>query len=337
MDPTRRQFAASAAALALAPAGTALAQARVAPIVIARGGADGGWPAQSAGAYAKAIEEGADFLEAGLVSSKDGHLVVRQDDELSASTDVAARPDFAERRATRVIGGETREGWFAEDFTLAELKSLNLPLPPHQRRPDGATRPVILTLEEVIALARAGSVSQARVVGIYADLLHADYFTELGLPLEPRLADLIRVQGYESPAAAMFVASEQLAALASVAQLVRTRRVLRTPGAAALTPDALRALASRVFAIAPQADQALDLANPHAPTPSGLVQAAHDAGLRVHVWAGGAGRPFPPPPFRGGDERRLLTDLFAAGADGVCADLASPAVRARGDATSRKT
>jgi len=346
MRQSRRQFALSALAAAVAPIALPLrAQTRPIPLVIARGAAVGG-PAHSGAAYLTAIEQGADFLAANLVSSKDGVLIVREDDELSGATDVAAHPEFAERRATRVIDGVTREGWFTEDFTLAELKSLTLLGASRDRRAAAVDRPTLLTFEELIAIARAGCVTQARVIGVEVTLSHPTYFANLDLPLEPKLAHIIHAQGYNSPAAAMLVASEDPRSLKTLSQLTTVRRVQRigagptsAPGvswAEMLSPDGLASLARQVWAVAVPAEAILDLSNPKSPQATGLTAQAHSAGLMVHALAGSEGVIFPPPPFKGGDTRRLLTGLFAAGADGVCGELAAPIARARADALNAR-
>jgi glycerophosphoryl diester phosphodiesterase len=347
MTQSRRQFAIGALAAALTPISLhSRAQTRPMPLVIARGGAAGA-PALSRAAYLTAIDQGADFLAGSLVSSKDGVLIVREDNELSSATDVAAHSEFAERRTTRVIDGATREGWFTEDFTLAELKSLTLIGGSRDRRP-AADRPTILTFEELIGIARAGCVSQARVIGVQANLAHAGYFADLDLPLEPKLAHVIHAQGYNSPVAAMLVASEEPRALKTLSQLTTARRVQRfgtgsgptgAPGlswADMLSPDGLASLARQVWAVAFPAEAILDLSNPKALQATGLTAAAHMAGLTVHAWAGSEQTVFPPPPFKGGDARRLLTGLFAAGVDGVCGDLAAPTFRARADALNNR-
>jgi len=344
MKQSRRHFTISALAAAVATVGRPLrAQTRTIPLVIARGAAAGG-PALSRAAYLTAIDQGADFLAGSLVSSKDGVLIVRDDDELSGATDVAAHPEFAERRTTRVVDGATREGWFTEDFALAELKSLTLTGSPRERRPAAADRPTLLTFEELIAIARAGCISQGRVIGVQASLVHPTYFANIGLPLEPKLAHVIHAQGYNSPAAAMLVASEDPRALKTLGQLTTARRVQRigagsgpngAPGlswADMLSPDGLAGLARQAWAVALPAEAILDLSNPKAPQATGLTSAAHMAGLIVHAWAGSEQAGFPPPPFKGGDARRLLADLFAAGVDGVCGDFAALIARARNDA-----
>src|SRR5665213_154435 len=121
MAVTRRRF--SALSFAALAAGPARAQSET-PIVIARGGPEDGAPRGTKGAYELAIRAGADFIYADLVATKDGALVARPDNELSASTDVASRAEFASRRTTKTIDGAQRSGWFCEDFTLAEIKTL---------------------------------------------------------------------------------------------------------------------------------------------------------------------------------------------------------------------
>ena len=122
MALTRRQFAALAGAAALAPA-SARPQARAA-LIIARGGASAERPAATTAAFDLAVTQGADYLETGLVPTRDGGLIARDDHELSASTDIAQRPEFAARHATRTIDGDSVSGWFSEDFSVGELKTL---------------------------------------------------------------------------------------------------------------------------------------------------------------------------------------------------------------------
>ncbi|HSZ52889.1 MAG TPA: glycerophosphodiester phosphodiesterase family protein [Caulobacteraceae bacterium] len=336
MSPTRRTITAAGLSLGFAAlAGVGRAQARRPGLIIARGGAAGGWPAGSRGAYDQAANDGADFFESGVVSTKDGVLIARQDDELSVDTNIASRPEYAERRTTRVIDGDTREGWFCEDFTLPEIKSLTLAFPGGQDRRPAAMKseqPVILTFDELTATARKASVRTARVVGVYASLVAPKYFARLDLPLEQNLARAIGAAGYNSPAAAMFVASDDADSLQALGELTRARRVRRwLPGPNVSPPEDPKAAAGGARAIAPPASWVLDAADPKSLKVGGLVEAAHGAGLAVHVWVFGAGDAFGPP-LKPGDSRRALTALFAGDVDGVCVDLAGPAARARSDA-----
>jgi glycerophosphoryl diester phosphodiesterase len=312
MAVTRREFSALSFAAALA-AGPARAQTG-APVVIARGGPDGGAPRATKAAYELAIRAGADFIYADIVATKDGALVARPDNELSASTDVASRAEFAGRRTTKTIDGAQRSGWFSEDFTLAEIQTL-VCVEAGKRGGRADSKPAILTFQEVTDIARAGSVRAARVVGIYAGLVRPAYFTGLNLALEPLVAAAIEKAGYNSPAAAMFVASLDAAALKTLAGLTRARRVQRMSGAAG-DGDAAYLAGVHAYAQGVAPDAAL--------LASGFCGKAHAAGLLVHAWAAPE------------DSERVKAAAFAAGADGVCAEFAHDAVKARGAVMKRR-
>jgi glycerophosphoryl diester phosphodiesterase len=192
----------------------------------------------------------------------------------------------------------------------------------------------ILTLEDLIAVARAGSVRTARVIGVHASMVHPAYFAGLDLAVEPRLASVIRSAGYNAPAAAMFVASPEINALKTIGELTRARRVLRI-AADTPAPTALTAILAHAEAMAVGADLLLDLSSARTLPATPLVADAHATGLAVQAWTNDADTPFPPPPLRSGDARRLLAALFAAGVDAVAGDLAGPIVRARDDAAPR--
>lgn len=339
MTPTRRDFAALslAAPLAWAVGGGAIAAGRQA-LVIATGAGTAGLPEGTAGALDLAIHEGADVIAADFVPSRDGTLVVLRDHELSSVTDIARRPEFASRRQTRTVDGEDRTGWFAEDFTVAELKTLARGAPARARRSEKSTGQAILTFEELVAIARAGSVRTARVIGVDAGISHPAYFAGLDLAVEPLLASAIRVAGYDSPAAAMFVSSPDPASLKTIGELTRVRRVLPLAAkdleaSGAGSPDGLKAIRAYAEVLAPDASLLLDLSKPKSVKPSTLIDNAHAAGLAVHAWALEAD--FPPPPFKMGDTQRLLSVVFAAGVDAVAGDQPALAVRARGLAMSR--
>jgi len=332
MGLNRRDFAVLTFAATLA---TSSARAQSAPpLVIARGAANGEGPDGTLGAYESAINEGADYIEASLVATKDGMLVARRDNELSASTDVAIRPEFANRKTRKTIDGAVADGWFAEDFTLAELKTLTC---------GGSAPASILTFQEVVDIARAGSVRATRVIGVCARMVHPGYFTGVGLPLEPRLADIIRTNGYNTPAAAMFVESFEVGALKTISSLTRARRVqlINNQGPPADQPhlgfadmtsaDGLRAVRAYAQAIGPSAALLLDPQT----APTALVGLAHSTGLAVLAQTVGTSEAFPPPPFRHGDVRGFILALFATGVDGVTGDSAALAVRARTDAMAR--
>ena len=180
------------------------------PIVIAHRGASGYAPEHTLVSYFIAIEQGADYIEPDLVMARDGVLVARHENEISGTTDVAERSQFAARRTTKVVDGESVTGWFTEDFSLQELKTLRarerIPeLRPANTRLDG--RLEIPTLEEILALARAcrsgGGCGRGQLglaapqpIGVYPETKHPSYFAALGLAMEERLVATLERYGY---------------------------------------------------------------------------------------------------------------------------------------------
>lgn len=196
------------------------------PIVIAHRGASGYLPEHTLAAYTTAIYQGADFIEPDLVSTKDGELIARHDNVLNLTTDVAAHPEFADRKATKTIDGIAVTGWFSEDFTLAEIKTLRA----IERIPD--TRPAntrfdrqfeIPTLQEIIDLARAMKRVTGREIGLYPETKHPTYFASLGLSLEEPLVWTLHRNGYNNPRDKVFIQSFE------TANLKRLHRMTRIP------------------------------------------------------------------------------------------------------------
>jgi glycerophosphoryl diester phosphodiesterase len=328
MALSRRDFAALAAAASVVPAGS---RAQTRPVgIVALGGASLERPAGTAAAFDLAASQGADFIETGLAASQDGVLVARDDPELSASTDVAVRPEFAGRKTSKTIDGATIEGWFTTDFSVAELKTLTCTEPSTKARGRSASEaaPQILTFQEVIDIARAASAREARVIGVCASLRHPAWFAASDLALEPRVADLIRINGYNWPAAAMIVQSPDVDCLKTLGGLTRARRTWLLAEAAATPPDfvAARGWAEGVEAAALDL---LDLSGPAA-TPTPLTASAHAAGLTVQARVDQRGDAFPPRPFRRGDVRAFLAATLAAGPDRLATRAPAEAVKARG-------
>lgn len=175
-------------------------------LVVAHRGASGYLPEETYEAYVKAIELGADAIEPDLISTKDGVLIARHDPNLAYSTNVASKPEFASRKKTVVVDGETQEGWFASDFTLAEIRTLG-GISTDAERPqqfNGLYR--IATFQEVIDLAKAASTG-GRVVSIYPETKNPSYHRNIGLPLEDKLIEMIKAAGLNSKDAAIFVQS----------------------------------------------------------------------------------------------------------------------------------
>ena len=163
-----------------------------APLIIGHRGASGYLPEHTLAAYQLAIELGADYIEPDLVMTRDGHLIARHEPNLIATTDVKNRPEFASRKRTAKVDGFEEEGWFASDFTLAEIKTLRA-VQAFAERPqqfNGAFR--IPTLEEIIALAKRASKDKGRAIGIYPETKHPTYHRSIGLPLERKLVEVLR-------------------------------------------------------------------------------------------------------------------------------------------------
>src|SRR5688572_15093190 len=196
-------------------------------IVIGHRGASGYRPEHTLAAYELAIALGADFIEPDLVSTRDGVLVARHENEISGTTDVADHPEFASRRTTKVIDGVSFTGWFTEDFTLAELKTLRAV----ERLPAVRQRNTLYnglfevpTFQEVIDLARRTSRG-GRTVGIYPETKHPTYFQGIGLPLEEPLAAALQRNGLNSKNAAVFVQSFEVANLRKLQNLTHARLI----------------------------------------------------------------------------------------------------------------
>ena len=193
------------------------------PLVIAHRGASGHRPEHTLAAYALAIRMGADYIEPDLVSTKDGVLVARHEHEIGATTDVARR--FRERRTVKLIDGDTIDGWFSEDFTLAELRTLRV-----RERESFRTRRYeglfsVPTFEEVVTLAEREGRRRGRPVGLYPELKHPRYFREIGLPLEERILDVLRRHDLDRCDAPVFIQSFDSTSLRRLRPLTTVRLV----------------------------------------------------------------------------------------------------------------
>ncbi|QMW24369.1 glycerophosphodiester phosphodiesterase [Sandaracinobacteroides saxicola] len=331
--------------------GVAMAAPPAPPIVIAHRGASAERPEHTLEAYAEAIREGADFIEPDLVPTKDGVLVARHENEISGTTDVAERPEFAGRKATKTIDGELVTGWFTEDFTLAELKTLRakerLPqLRPANRVWDGKLE--VPTLQEIIDLVRAEAKRSGRVVGIYPETKHPSYFRSIGLPLEARLVEQLHRNGYKGRKAPVFIQSfevDNLKLLRSLTDLPLIQLVgdrgAPADGAVAsydamMEPAELKAIARYADGIGPFKDRVIPRkADGSLGEPSCLVPMAHAEGLKVHPWTMRPENYFLPLPYRRGDDPTARGDaageiaaFLKAGVDGVFSDSPAAAVTA---------
>lgn len=177
------------------------------PLVVAHRGASGYLPEETLEAYARAIELGADMIEMDLVSTKDGVLITRHDPNLAISTDVAKRPEFAARKKTIQVDGETQTGWFSNDFTLAEIKRLGAISTDAERPQQFNGQYRVPTFQEVIDLAKAKSRETGRTIGIYPETKNPTWFRDLGLPMEDKLIAMLEAAGWNSRTAPVLVQS----------------------------------------------------------------------------------------------------------------------------------
>jgi glycerophosphoryl diester phosphodiesterase len=320
-------------------------------LLIAHRGASGERPEHTVLSYALAIEQGADFIEPDLVPTKDGVLVARHENNIADTTDVADHPEFAGRKATKTIDGERQTGWFTEDFTLAELKTLRAKERLPQLRPGNAAwngKAEILTLAEVIALAKRASKAQRRPIGIYPETKHPSYFASIGLPLEERLVSALKQAGWDSAEAPVFIQSFEVNNLKKLKALTRVRliQLMSASGGPAdgaapsykamTTPEGLKAVAAYAYGIGPEKAQVIPGDGPA----SSLVADAHAAGLKVHPWTFRAENFFLPPGLRDGQNPaahgRLGEEIarhIALGVDGFFTDFPYSGAQARAAAS----
>lgn len=228
--PLLKTFAAAALAAALCIAAQAQpphAQRRAdnAPLVIGHRGAPGYLPDHTLESYALAIELGADYIEPDVVATKDGHLIARHEPNLIATTNVSQLPQFAGRRRTMVVDGVAEEGFFASDFTLAEIRTLRAVQPLADRDASFNGRFRIPTLAEVIELAQRKTRETGRRIGVYPETKHPTYHQRLGLALEDRLLHVLAKAGWNHRAAPVFIQSFETANLKYLRQRTSVRLV----------------------------------------------------------------------------------------------------------------
>ncbi|WP_433162192.1 glycerophosphodiester phosphodiesterase [Kribbella sp. CA-247076] len=312
-------------------------------LVIAHRGASGYRPEHTPAAYRLAAEQGADYLEPDLVATLDGVLVCRHENEISGTTDVADHPVFADRRITKIVDGTAVTGWFVEDFTYEELRSLRA----RERMPglragntayDGLE--AVPTFDEVVALAREESQRLGRRIGVLPEIKHPAYFRRLGLPLEELLTERILTLGLRDDE--VMVQSFEPTSLRRLSVMTRVPLVqlvdsesaphdfLRTGDgrsfADLIAPAGLREISTYAHVLAPHKD----LVVPRGPDgslgePTRLVDLAHRAGLAVQVWTFRAERRFLP---TGTDFGTELTSFTRLGVQAVFTDHPDQAVAA---------
>jgi len=298
-------------------------------LVIAHRGASGYLPEHTLASYALAILQGADFIEPDLVSTRDGVLVARHENEIGGTTDVAAHPEFSARRREQLVDGALVEGWFVEDFTLAELKTLRARERIPALRPASATndgRFEVPTFEEVLQLLAGINASRRNAgkppIGVYPETKHPSHFAALGLALEPPLLASLDRGLYGAP---VFIQSFETRNLEQLRRSCRYPLTLLLGQHSTMTqPEGLAQVVAYAQAIGVEKAMVLGGAAGAAST---LVRDAHAAGLDVHVWTFRAENAFLPPAMRRGADPAARGDLaadivqyLATGIDGLFCD-----------------
>ena len=352
MTPRTSLLLATLAAAALSPslvgpatavpatAPTSAEPSLVEPVVIGHRGASGYRPEHTLAAYRLAIAQGADYIEPDLVSTKDGVLVARHENEIGGTTDVADHPEFADRRTTKVIDGRSVTGWFTEDFTWEELRTLRAEERLPQVRPDNTAydgQERIPSFDQVLKLARRAGV------GVYPETKHPTYFDSIGLSLEEPLVAALRKRHWDDADDPVIVQSFETANLRELDTMVDVPLAQLVDGSGRpydftvagdprtytdlLTPEGLAGIASYADGLGVHKDRVLPRTDGATTVPSAVVGDAPDAGLLVHVWTLRLENQFMATNFRVGIDPNAPGDLekearafLDAGVDGIFSD-----------------
>ena len=365
--------AALAAPVATSPAATAAPDARVQaasgnpgyrekkmvdPLVLAHRGASGYRPEHTLAAYDLAVEQGADYIEPDLVMTKDGVLVDRHEPEISGTTDVADHPAFADRKTTKNLDGKPVTGWFVDDFTLAELKTLRAKERLGSMRPESASYDgqfEVPTFEEVLAKREALSRKTGRVIGIIPEIKHSTYLHDEGFDPEAEVARLVTTYHLNHPKAPLWVQSFELTALkdlrdehgykgkstflTTVAGGPYDLHAQGTTYAELTTATSMQELSQWIDGFGPEKNAVIARnADGTLGEPTSFVEDAHAAGLKVTPWTFRSENSFLPVDYRIGTDpathgraKDEVTRFFEVGIDGAFCDQPDVCVAARED------
>lgn len=322
------------------------------PLVIAHRGASGYRPEHTLAAYELAIQMGADYIEPDLVMTQDGVLVARHENEISGTTDVATRPEFRDRQTTKVIDGQRITGWFTEDFTLAELKTLRVKERlPHLRSTKFDGLFDIPTLVEILELLHHQNLETGRIIGIYPETKHPTYFNSIGLSLEEPLVNILNQYGLSDRNSPVFIQSFETANLKALKQITNVPLVqlLNDTGQPydfiadpqpqnhnsrtyrdLITPQGLREIADYADAIGVNKRLIIPTkVEGHLLPPTSLLDDAHAQGLQVHGWTFRNEEVFLAPDYQGSPNLEYQ-QFYRLGIDGVFSDFPDTALQVKG-------
>lgn len=315
--------------------------------VIAHRGASGYRPEHTLASYALAIRQCADFIEPDLVATKDGVLVARHENEIGGTTNVADKPEFADRRTTKTIDGRAVTGWFTEDFTLAELRTLRAKERIPATRPENATFDGLYpvpTLDEVLDLARRSRTCDGRTVGVYPETKHPTYFDSVGLSLEEPLVAALKTAGLDHRHDRVLLQSFETANLRQLHR-ISDNQIVQLVDCSGAPYDLVAAGDPRTYADLVTAASLRDIsryadgvglcknvmiprtADNRLGEPTSVIRDAHRAGLVVHGWTFRRENTFLPVEYRVGSDPAATGDLegeiqrfLDAGMDGFFTD-----------------
>ncbi|WP_416960323.1 glycerophosphodiester phosphodiesterase [Streptomyces sp. Agncl-13] len=330
------------------------------PTIIGHRGTSGYRPEHTFGSYNLALDMGADIVEAGdLVPTKDGHLVCRHEPEIGGTTNVADHPEFASRKTTKLLDGVSTTGWFTEDFTLAELKTLRaierIPVNrPHNMLYNG--RWEIPTFEEVLKWQDEQTRKRGKQVFIYPEMKHPTYFRKRGFDMEKLLAKALRKHGKDRRNSPVLIQSFEPTSIQKISKLVGNNLAVLLSGTGTrpfdfvdlgdprtvddlVTPKGLAEIATYAQGLGPTLDLIITKnADGSLNKETTLVADAHKAGLILHPYTMRNENPFLPLEYRKGTDADAYGDAFGAfkryfatGIDGVFTDNADTGLLARAD------
>lgn len=322
-------------------------QGAQAPVVVGHRGAPGYRPEHTLASYELAFRQGVDWVDVDLVPTKDGQLVARHENEIGGTTDVANHPEFASRKTTKVVDGVSETGWFTEDFTLAELKTLRAVERIPAVRPNNTIyngRFQLATYQEVLDLTTRLGRELHRTLGTYPEVKHSTYFTSIGNPTEPKLVDILRRNGLDRPNAPVIIQSFEVSNLQALSKQVRVPLLQLTSATGApadfiahgdkrtyadlVTPAGLKEISTYADYLGPDKAQIIPLDSAgNLTTPTALVRDAHDAGLKVAPYTFRNENAFLPTNLRSSADPTQYGNVFAeesaflaTGIDGFFAD-----------------
>ncbi|HYT66084.1 MAG TPA: glycerophosphodiester phosphodiesterase [Vicinamibacterales bacterium] len=295
------------------------------PLIIGHRGASGHRPEHTLEGYRLAAEMGADFIEPDLVSSKDGVLIARHENEVGGTTDAGQR--FPDRKKTKTIDGQSITGWFTEDLTLAEIKTLRAKerLPFRSHAYDGLFQ--VPTFDEVIELAQQLGKELGRPIGIYPETKHPTYFRGIGLPLEEQLLASLDKHGWNRHDAPVFIQSFEQENLRELRKRTKVRLIQLASGPSMVTPERLKDIATYADGIGPEKRLVIPVnADGSLGQPTDLVARAHALGLLVHPYTIRIDKEFLPAGYAGKPEAEF-EQFRSLGVDGIFTDFPDVAAK----------